>query len=234
LSRRLFDTNFWGIVHGSMAAARHFKERGQNSQYAGVLINLGSVVSDRVFPLQGMYATTKHAIKGFTDVLRMELAHEKVPVAVVLIKPSAIATPFAQHARNYMEKEPTLPPPLYAPEAVAEAIVKCMTAPQRDVLIGGAGKMMSALGQYFPGLGDKVMGSKQSFESNKREGLSPKRTDSLYEPGYGMNERGDFPGQHISEESPYTRAVQSPLARLALAVGAGLGVLAWAARTSRR
>lgn len=30
------------------------------------LINLGSVASDFAFPLQGMYSTTKHAIKVFT------------------------------------------------------------------------------------------------------------------------------------------------------------------------
>ena len=38
----------------------------------GALINLGSVVSDAAFPLQGMYCASKHAVKGFTDALRME------------------------------------------------------------------------------------------------------------------------------------------------------------------
>lgn len=59
--RRLFDINFWGIVYGSTTALRHLKLRG------GALINLGSVASDFAFPIQGMYSTTKHAIKGFTD-----------------------------------------------------------------------------------------------------------------------------------------------------------------------
>jgi NAD(P)-dependent dehydrogenase (short-subunit alcohol dehydrogenase family) len=47
-ARRLFDINFWGIVHGSLAALPQLKKHG------GALINLGSVVSDRAFPLQGM------------------------------------------------------------------------------------------------------------------------------------------------------------------------------------
>ncbi len=94
--RRLFATNFWGVVYGSLTAVRHLKEHG------GALINLGSVVSDRAFPLQGMYSASKHAVKGFTDALRVELEEEGAPVAVTLIKPTSIATPFARHAKNYL------------------------------------------------------------------------------------------------------------------------------------
>ena len=73
--RQLFDINFWGIVYGSTTALKTLRKRG------GALINLGSVASDFAFPIQSMYATTKHAIKGFTDALRRELIDEKVPVS---------------------------------------------------------------------------------------------------------------------------------------------------------
>lgn len=232
--RKLFDTNFWGIVYGSLAAVRHFKERGENAEYAGVIVNLGSVESDRSIPLHGMYTASKHAIKGFTDELRMEMAHEKVPVAISLIKPAAVATPFPQHSRNYMEKEPTLPPPLHAPELVAEAILKCAVAPQRDVIIGGAGKMFSILGAWIPGLGDKIIGSEAMFAANKRKEPSRDRPDALYEAGSGMEERGEFPGVPILEGSPYTKWVQSPAAKAALAVGAGVGMFALLTRASSR
>src|SRR4051812_19866333 len=39
-SRRLFDTNFWGVVNGSMAALPYLKRQG------GALINVGSEVSE--------------------------------------------------------------------------------------------------------------------------------------------------------------------------------------------
>lgn len=100
--RRLFETNFWGVVYGSLEAARHF--RGKDGRHAGALINVGSVLSDRAIPIQGMYSTSKHAVKGFTDALRMELEAEGVPVSVTLIKPSSIDTPFPQHARNYTSR----------------------------------------------------------------------------------------------------------------------------------
>ena len=47
--RRLFDVNFWGVVHGCRAAVPHLRRRG------GAIINIGSIVSDRAVPLQGVY-----------------------------------------------------------------------------------------------------------------------------------------------------------------------------------
>src|SRR5688572_29665626 len=116
-SRRLFDTNFWGVVNGSLVALPHLKQSG------GALINVGSEVSEAVVPLQGMYTASKHAVKGFTDTLRVEIEElDKAPVAITLIQPTAVDTPFPQHARNYMEQEPKLPTPQIEAEKVAHAI----------------------------------------------------------------------------------------------------------------
>src|SRR5690242_13676398 len=54
--QRLIQTNLWGVVHGSTVAARHLRNKG------GAIINLGSIVSDRAIPLQGMYSASKHAV----------------------------------------------------------------------------------------------------------------------------------------------------------------------------
>jgi NAD(P)-dependent dehydrogenase (short-subunit alcohol dehydrogenase family) len=45
-ARRLFDVDFWGVVHGSLAALDIMRERG------GAIINVGSEVSDAVVPLR--------------------------------------------------------------------------------------------------------------------------------------------------------------------------------------
>jgi NAD(P)-dependent dehydrogenase (short-subunit alcohol dehydrogenase family) len=110
--RRLFDTNYWGVVHGSIVACDHLRRSG------GALINLGSVLSDRALPMQGTYCASKHAVKGYTDALRMELEKEGLPISVTLIKPSSIDTPYIRHAKNLMNVEPMNPPPVYAPETV--------------------------------------------------------------------------------------------------------------------
>src|SRR6266704_1952330 len=139
-------------IHGSPVAARHLRERG-----GGAIINLGSIVSDRAIPLQGMYSASKHAVKGYTDALRMELEEEGAPIAVTLVKPAGINTPFPRHAKNYMEREATLPPPVYAPEVVARTILYCCEHPTRDIIVGGAGKGVVAAGHYAPRLTDRIM-----------------------------------------------------------------------------
>lgn len=156
--RQLFETNFWGTVYGSLAAAQHLHTKG------GVIINLGNVLSDVSIPVQGMYSATKHAVKGFTDALRMELEAEGSPISVTLVKPSAINTPYVEHAKNYLYNEPDFPMPIYAPEIVAEVILHCAENPERDMFAGGSGKLMSMVGYYAPRLYDKVM---ENFSINQ-------------------------------------------------------------------
>jgi len=148
--RRLFDVNFWGMVYGSETAVAQLKQRG------GALINVGSVASDRALPIQGIYSASKHAVKGFTDALRMELEAEGAPVSVTLIKPAAIGTPMPQHVRNLSTQEAKFPPPVYAPEEAAETILRAAEHPTRDAFVGGAGTLISALGFAAPRLMDWI------------------------------------------------------------------------------
>ncbi|HUR53804.1 MAG TPA: SDR family NAD(P)-dependent oxidoreductase, partial [Gemmataceae bacterium] len=216
-------TNFWGVVYGSLEAARHF--RGRTGMHAGALVNVGSVLSDRAVPVQGMYCASKFAVKGFTDALRMELEMDRVPVSVSLVKPSSTDTPFPQHARNYMTEEPTLPPPLYKPDAVARVILYCAETPTRDVTVGGGGRGITAMGQVAPRLTDRVMES--TIETLMMKGEPPRNPDgSLHAPrGPELEERGDYRGPVLGS-SLYTAASLHPVKAALLAVGAGVAVAA--------
>lgn len=214
--RRLFDTNYWGVVHGTQVAVEHLRQRG------GALIQIGSVLSDRAIPLQGTYCATKHAVKGYTDALRMELEAENAPVSVTLIKPSAIDTPYKEHARNLLPAEPQNPPPVYAPETVAEAILHCAAHPERDVYVGGGGKFLSLAGEYAPRVMDKVMEAAFIPMQQKDEPPRADRPDSLHAPsGDDGRERGGYEG-HVAESSVYTKASLHPLLTGAAIFGAGL------------
>jgi short-subunit dehydrogenase len=150
-SRRLFDINFWGVVHGSIVALPYLKVHG------GVLINVGSEVSEAVVPLQGMYSASKHAVKGFTDALRVEVVDiDKSPISITLIQPSAVDTPFPQHARNYMQNEPKLPTPQIDPEDVAKVILDAAVTPTRDRKVGALAVVNTAVAKVAPRLGDKM------------------------------------------------------------------------------
>jgi hypothetical protein len=208
------------LVHGSRIASLHLKKRG------GAIINVGSTLSDRAIPVQGIYSASKHAVKGFTDALRMELEAEGVPVSVTLIKPGAIDTPYPEHAKNYMEREPTLPPPVYAPEVVAEAILYCAEHPERDVFAGGGGKAISMSGHYAPRVTDKVM-EWSMFEMQKSNEPSARSSvdNGLYKASGELRERGEYKGP-IFEHSIYTKASLHPFVTGAIIAGAGIALAA--------
>jgi short-subunit dehydrogenase len=186
-SRRLFDVNFWGVVNGSLAALPHLSRSG------GVLINLGSELSDAVVPLQGMYSASKHAVKGFTDALRVEIERiGHVPVSVVLIQPTAVNTPYPEHARNYMEREPKVPDPMLDPVRVAEAILKAAVDGGRDVTVGAMAAMNTTVSKLLPRLADRMA----AFQGGRqqRDTAPQQREGALYQPSddgriYGLNPR---------------------------------------------
>lgn len=226
--RQLFETNFWGVVHGSLIAAEHLRASG------GAIINIGSTLSDRAIPLQGMYCASKHAVKGFTDAFRMELEADDAPISVTLIKPSAIDTPYKEHAKNYLGVEPENPPPVYAPETVAEAILHCAENPVRDVFVGGGGKALSVMGKLAPRLTDMYMEATM-IDQQRSDKPDDNMPDGLYESSdSSLRERGGYDG-HVSESSIYTKASLHPvLTGAAFALGAaGLAYTFYAKRNTR-
>ena len=75
---------------------------------------------------------------------------------MTLVKPSATDTPFADHAKNYLDEEPRLPEPIYAPELVAEVILHCAENPRR-MYGGGAAKVHALEEKFVPRLIDRLM-----------------------------------------------------------------------------
>ena len=217
--RRLFDINFWGVVNGCRTAVRCLKHRG------GAIINIGSEVSDRAVPLQGIYSASKHAVAGYTDALRMELEHDGLPISVTLVKPSAINTPFPEHARNYMEDcVPALPPPVYAPEVDALAILKCAEKPVRDVVVGGVGKAQIVMGRVAPRLTDRYM-ERAMFKQQKTHDRTQPRAGSLEHPQRDGRAHGLHRGR-VLQSSAYTTAALSDVTKIVSFAAAGLALAA--------
>jgi short-subunit dehydrogenase len=174
-ARRLFDINFWGVVNGSLAALPYLRRRG------GALVNVGSELAQAVLPLQGMYAASKHAVKGFTDALRLEIELAHLPVAVALVHPTSTDTPFAQHARNYMPREPRLPAPRIDPARVADAILAAACGSGRDVKVGLLAHLHVALAWIAPRLAaraEKLQLNRQHYDEPPRDPAG-----ALFKPG---------------------------------------------------
>lgn len=223
-ARRIFETNYWGVVNGSLAALPHLRAGG------GALINVGSILSSTAYPLQGHYTASKHAVKGFTDSLRLELEEALAAVSVTLVQPVAVDTPHAQHAKSYLGVRPRHGLPVYAPELVAEAILHCAAQPERDLTVGGAGKLFSTGEKYVPRFFDRV---KEAAGFDGQLSDEPATSgNALHAPMPGdARVRGGHPG-HVMRSSVYTQARlnRGKTTLLSLAVLAGMALASRGAR----
>jgi len=217
--RQLFEVNYWGVVYGSLIAAQHLRSRG------GAIINVGSVLSERTMILQTQYSASKHAVKAFTDGLRMELEEQDAPIAVTLIKPSSIDTPYVEHARNYLDHETKVPPPAYDPNLVAKAIVFASEHQRRELTVGFGGWVIGAMGKVAPRLMDKAMEwtgySSQTTDQPER----PQMRDNLYRARQDGDMYSSLPGEP-RKTSFFLEAQMHPVAAAFILAGVGAAIAA--------
>jgi NAD(P)-dependent dehydrogenase (short-subunit alcohol dehydrogenase family) len=214
--RRLFDVNYWGVVHGTLVAARHLKGKG------GAIVNTGSVLSDRAMALQGTYSAAKFAVKAATDSFRMEFEAEGYPISLTLIRPGSIDTPYPEHARNLLGA-PGLrtPPPNYHPRVVARAILYACETRVRDLVVGGGGWVVSAMGRYAPRLTDLVMEKIARPTQTTDDAGRAERRDNLYEPKEDLSETSSLSGPPPRKTSFLLEAQMNPLGPAGLMIGLG-------------
>lgn len=150
--KRLIDVNVNGQAYGAMAALPHLRRTGR-----GALIHLTSVEAQRSIPLQSAYAASKQAIRGFLEVLRVELEEEGLPVSVTNIMPASINTPLYDRAVTRLGVKPRPVPPVYQPQVVVDALLYAAENPVREIVVGGAGKGLSLIQRLSPRLADRFL-----------------------------------------------------------------------------
>ena len=223
---RIIQVNLLGTMYGVKAALPVMKR-----QSSGTIINVGSGLGVRSIPLQGTYCTSKSAIKGFTEALRMELAHDSPNIHATLILPAAINTPFYKSARSRMGVLPRPMPPLYEPRAVAEAIVFAAEHPRRDVYVGSVSKSLAVLESLAPTVTDMVMSRALYPMQQQRDEPGDNAPDNMDAPIPGPGRVSDDWGGKSA--SVYTRlfGLHPSRARLLLALAGGAAL--WLASQKR-
>ena len=82
-----FDVNMFGVARVTKAVLPHMR-----NQKSGTIINISSMGGKIYTPLGAWYHATKHAIEGWSDCLRLEVA--EFGINVVIIEPGLINTGF--------------------------------------------------------------------------------------------------------------------------------------------
>ena len=92
-----YDVNLFGLARVTKAVLPYMREKE-----SGTIINISSVLGETYGPLAGWYLSTKHALEGWSDALRVEL--KKFDIDVVIVQPGAINTNFSNVTKTYIDK----------------------------------------------------------------------------------------------------------------------------------
>jgi short-subunit dehydrogenase len=149
--RQVMETNFFGYLHGARAVIPYFREQGR-----GVLINVSSQVGKIGQPYTSMYVSSKFAINGLSECLRMELM-DAPDIHVCTVLAASIDTPLFQHGANYTGWAVKPMDPVYPASQAADTILQLAMNPRREAYVGGAAAMMNLMRTLAPASAEKMM-----------------------------------------------------------------------------
>lgn len=100
--RSVIETNVFGLIAVTKAVIPSMRERR-----AGKIVNISSVSGLVGLPAMGPYCTSKFAVEGFSESLRLEML--PFGVEVVLVEPASYKTDIWEKGLNGMEADPNTP-----------------------------------------------------------------------------------------------------------------------------
>jgi short-subunit dehydrogenase len=175
--RRVIETNLFGYVYGMRAALPYIREQG-----SGVIVNVSSMVAEAAEPYISAYVSTKAAIRGLSESLRMELELDDAPdIHVCTVMPASIDTPLFQQAANYTGRAPKALEPVIPPERVARSIVSMAKRPRREVLVGHSGRALMAAKTVSTSMFEKMM-ARQTDRDQFQDRPAPPTHGNLFDP----------------------------------------------------
>jgi short-subunit dehydrogenase len=181
--RRVTEVTYLGYVHGTMAALRHMKPRNR-----GVVVQVGSTLAYRGIPLQAPYCAAKHAVRGFTDSLRVELMHEDSGVALTTVHLPAINTPQFDWARAHQDRAPRPVAPVYETQVAARAILRAARDPRREYWLGTQTPLTIFANKIAPGFMDRMLSAQAVSGQRAERRIDPdKRRDNLFRPVHELH-----------------------------------------------
>lgn len=155
-NRTMMDTNVLAPIELTKRILPQMMGRQE-----GHLIYIGSQAGKVATPKASVYAATKHALIGYTNALRLEVAQYGIHVSV--IHPGPIDTPFIDMADKTGSYRSSLGRHLLQVSTVADAVVQTIGKPVREINLPGIMGLTSKLYALSPSLMEKV-GHKYFFK----------------------------------------------------------------------
>lgn len=154
--RRVMEVNLFGAIHLTRPALPSLR------QSRGLIVAISSVAGYTPLIARTGYSASKHAVHGFFESLRTEVASDGVDVTLVC--PSFIATSIDRNAlgpdgRPVTHAQVVVGRPLQ-PDAVAERIFRGCESSQRLLLIGRTARAAWWVSRLAPSLYERIMARK--------------------------------------------------------------------------
>lgn len=149
---RIMRVNYMGAVYCTRHALPYLRES------RGRLVGISSLAGRTGVPTRTGYAASKHAMTGFFDSLRIELAGSGV--SVTMIYPGFVATGIRENATG-PDGKPIMVSPVQEGEVMnvedcARRIVRAIERREREVVMTARGKMGLWLKLIAPALVDRI------------------------------------------------------------------------------
>ena len=174
--QRVIETNLLGAMLGARAVLPVFRR-----QHRGMLINIGSVLSEIGQAFVPSYVISKFGVHGLSEALRVEVADEP-DIHVCTVFPYAIDTPHFEAAGNRLGQVPRAMPPVSSPERIARAVAKLPDHPRRRLYVPRIAVLGIAVHAVIPRTLERLLldALRAWHISEQSEQVS---TGNLFEPG---------------------------------------------------
>lgn len=165
----LMNINFWGVVHGTTAFLPYLTKSD-----AAHIVNVSSLFGLLSLPLQSAYNSSKFAVRGFTEALKMEMAG--TTVSVHCVHPGGIKTNITNSAKissPHVERSKVLDDfnkqAKTTSEQAANIILQGIDKKKRRILIGGDAKLLDRIVRWFPETYEKILGFEKGILKKRKE-----------------------------------------------------------------
>ena len=181
---RMTDVTYYGQVNGTRAALRVMRARDR-----GAIVNVSSSLAHRAIPLQSAYCGAKHAVKGFTESVRVELRASGSAVTIGLVTLPGVNTTQFNWNLNRMPDHPQPVAPILEPETVAKAIVSAAQHPRRNTWVGIATAYTVLGNRVAPWFLDRYL-ARTGIDGQQTDEDAPRWGSNLFEPQDADVDRG--------------------------------------------